>query len=87
MTVALTVTFQGRGLLLTISVTYVVIPGVPGPPFLLIYFSTLRAPSTGLLVTKKSVWPECDRQESIPVTFCHLESHRPLVAFETGPTR
>ena len=21
------------------------------------------------------VWPECDRQESIPVTFCHLESH------------
>ncbi len=36
MAVALTVTFQGRGLLLTISVTYVVIPGVPGPPFLLL---------------------------------------------------
>ena len=33
MTVALTVTFQGRELLPAISVTYVVIPGLPGPPF------------------------------------------------------
>ena len=32
MTVALTVTFQGRELLPAISVTYVVIPGLPGPP-------------------------------------------------------
>ena len=39
MTVALTVTFQGRELLLTISVTYVVIPVLPGPPFLLLFFS------------------------------------------------
>ena len=32
MAVALTVTIQGRELLPTISVTYVVIPGLPGPP-------------------------------------------------------
>jgi hypothetical protein len=49
----LTVTFQGRELLPAISVTYVVIPGLPGPLFLLIYFSTLRAPSTGLFGHKK----------------------------------
>ena len=42
MTVALTVTFQGRELLPTISVTYVVIPGLPGPPFLPLHFRLLR---------------------------------------------
>jgi len=47
MTVALTVTFQGRELLPTISVTYVVIPVLPGPPFLLHYFSNLTLPSSG----------------------------------------
>ncbi len=39
MAVAFTVTFQERELLPTISVTYVVIPGLPGPPFLLLFFS------------------------------------------------
>ena len=53
MAVALTVTFQGRELLPAISVTYVVIPGLPGPSFLLVYFSTLRAPSTVLFGHKK----------------------------------
>ena len=42
MTVALTVTFQGRELLPAISVTYVVIPGLPGPPSFIHLINYLR---------------------------------------------
>ena len=42
MAVALTVTFQGRELLPAISVTYVVIPGLPGPPFFIRFINHLK---------------------------------------------